>query len=39
MRRVANVEINWSENVTLMFSAMGMIVGSMSRSGNGDDGI
>jgi len=34
-----NVEIDWSENMTLMFNVMGTIVGSMSWSGSGDDGI
>jgi len=39
MQQVANVEIDWSENTTLTFNAMDMIVGSVSWSGSGDDGI
>jgi len=38
MGRVANIEIDWSENATLTFTAMGTVVGSVSRSGSGDDG-
>jgi len=38
MGQVANIEIDWSENAALMLNTMGMVVGSVSRSGSGDDG-
>ena len=39
MQQVVNVEIDWSKNATLTFNAIGIVVGSISKNGSGDDGV